>query len=109
MTPEEKLSRIEAELIQQTGCSADEIVALYQSPIPKPVVNARMGAAHRARFAAEDERDRLREINTKLSAALETINRWCGKGDVNIQPLLLPIQEQARAALAVLAQEDQGK
>jgi hypothetical protein len=43
------------------------------------------------------------------TAALETINRWCGKGDVNIQPLLLPIQEQARAALAVLAQEDQGK
>lgn len=43
-----------------------------------------------------------------LRAAMEKINHWCNQGDVNIQPLLVPIQEQAQAALAVLAQEDEG-
>lgn len=68
MTLNEQLAAIEAELIRQTGCRTEEIAGVYQTPISKPVVNARMGEALRARFAAEDERDALRAQNAAFLA-----------------------------------------
>lgn len=67
----EKLAAIEGQLMLQTGCRAEEIAGVYNKPIAKPVVNARMGEALRARFAAENERDALRAQNAELLAALE--------------------------------------
>lgn len=69
----EQLAAIEAELIRQTGCRAEEIAGVYQSPISQSVVNARMGEALRARFAAEGERDALRAQNAALTKELEKV------------------------------------
>lgn len=65
-----KLSTLEAELMHQTGCAASEIEGVYRLPISKPVVNARMGDALRARFAAEDQAKALLDTHALLVAAL---------------------------------------
>ncbi len=65
-----KLSCVEAELIRQTGCTAEDVAGIYNLPIPKPVVNVRMGQSHRLRFETEDENARLR---AKLAAAVEAL------------------------------------
>ena len=68
MTIEEKLSGIEGELIQQTGCRAEEIAGLYRSQISKPVVNTRMGNALRRIFTVEDKCSELAERIAELEA-----------------------------------------
>lgn len=69
---EQQLAALEAELMHQTGCRAEEIAGVYNRPIAQPVCNARMGEALRARFAAEDERDKLRAQNAELLTILES-------------------------------------
>jgi len=91
MTGEEKLSRLEAELISQTGCRAEEIAGVYQMPIPKPVVNARMGAVLRRVFAAEDKCTELVERVRSLEYALAAIITSADKCDVASDGVGVPL------------------
>ena len=55
MTPEEQIAWLREEVTLQTGASAEALDEAMRAPGHMPVVNLRMGAAHRVRFAAEHE------------------------------------------------------
>ena len=112
-----KLSCAEAELMRQTGCTADDVVSIYNLPIPKPVVNVRMGESLRLRFTVENEAAALRAQVAALVAALKAgyeLSTWMAcinwRGGENQQEWLNELREkietfQPMAEAAIAAAE----
>lgn len=103
-----KLSCAEAELIRQTGCTADDVAGIYRLPIPKPVVNARMGESHRLRFEAEDENARLRaQVAELVKAGQDALNVvWVEnlvakeEGNIRYEATTKAVYDKLQAAIA---------
>lgn len=105
-----KLACAEAQLIRQTGCTAENVVGIYNLPTPKPVVNVRMGESHRLRFQAEDENARLRaQVAALVSAGAKTLDELNARieaAPITAKPVFQGIAE-LHAAIA--AAEREGK